>query len=517
MSNKITIELPIKTGVSTQMVPPYFIRDNYSNMYSDEYLLQRLQTVWGDQRTNSVLNSIFTGASEVSTFILVRTENVLNELTDNLNELTHGDQRRSALKYTIKYLENILENHNGEYLILDGQHRLERLDKFFKGEYIYTGESLSIRVKDGDDSYMYTINDEKFTDYPKLLQNAILGLNEDGTHMENYPIKFVVSYVNSCRSFEDLVSLTVNSNESKPWTNHEKRIIIPSEFNHFIQDMCWETPQIKKMFSKCSNMSGEKSLNSKGDTFVISNWSWWANNSNKNPYGWATSSNLDEQSKICNHISKTTMKNIKNVVRTISSGLYSIQDKFKTSTLDNAFMLNWILSNPTHQLNPVGKKVSINQEVEWMDWFMKKESDRLLTDQWALDPNEPDGYKKNLKGDNVRNPESYNVRCTGTKPDGLKLRLKMMLDDFNKSMSKLEKDGVIEISEPGKFTRKDRKTLASQNNWMIGDTPISYGEVVDGKKTHTNHIKPASKGGTNDLENGELMKSTENIKLSNVV
>jgi hypothetical protein len=521
MSNtKTTIQLPIKTEVNTRPVPPWWIRDYYNKMYSDEYFLQRLLEIWPEYRSDSFFNGVFTGASEVDNFILVNILDVLEDLIEKINSLDEDDERLPSFQHTVDYLKGI--NDNGyEYLILDGQHRLDRINSLFLDDYIYNGEIVSIQIlEENKNPYMYTINGNKFSNWPEPLKNNILGLNEDHSPMniKELPLKFIVTMVNSCQSFNDLVNLTINSNEHKPWTNHEKRIIIPSLFNHFVQDLCWETPQIKEMFKKTKNMTGEKSLKSKGDTYVVSNWGAWldySNKSNNSPNVWPSNDDLDRQSKIDNMIPKTTLNHIKSVVRIMSEGLYDIKDKFKPSTLDNAFMLTASLTNSSHQLNPVGKKISIIDNVKWMDWFMRTEIDRLEHDKWYLNKN--GNVVKNINGKPVVNPESYFTRCGGTKPEGLQLRQKMMIDDFNRDMNDLIDSGVIELKETGKYTKSNRKTLASLNDWSLFDgTPVSYKDVADGSKIHVNHQQPASKNGDTTLENGELMKSKENIKLSNV-
>jgi hypothetical protein len=114
---------------------PEFLYNLHVNnkLYYDRERLQRLLVRWHDAKVNSYLFTAFNGASVKDCFQLAAIAPIVEELKQQLIPTAINFR---FIEENLAYFQSLLDL-GYEYLVLDGQHRIDTYDRFFSSEYYF--------------------------------------------------------------------------------------------------------------------------------------------------------------------------------------------------------------------------------------------------------------------------------------------------------------------------------------------------------------------------------------------
>jgi len=160
--------------------------ENPEEFYSPQGLIQRLLKEWAVDRRSSYLYDIFSGASTKDLFIFAALEPIIDRLKEKLSEASDKDGI-ATIKENLEYFEN-LWGRGVRFLIIDGQHRLNEIQKYFKlgSHRPYIAPTVSklskiqkrldgIRVRNKDGIIEpFVMNNKSWSEVPKNLRSKLV-------------------------------------------------------------------------------------------------------------------------------------------------------------------------------------------------------------------------------------------------------------------------------------------------------------------------------------------------------
>jgi len=227
----------------------------------DRKRIQRLLIRWDPKKINSYLTTLLNGLPKKDTFLLANIDDIVSTIQSQLDK-NKNPKLKKYLEFNLKYFTN-LQTSGKEYLVLDGQHRIQEIVNYIDSEtdltptedieYQIDGESGTIDVMGTFDS----IDSDKVKDFI----------------LNDIKLRFVIY---STGDLQKLVNIFVTSNSMKLMSRHEKRILNFNINNEFIVDLISHDSNIYDMFRMIKHgMTSDYDLDAKGDTLFMCEMLVW--------------------------------------------------------------------------------------------------------------------------------------------------------------------------------------------------------------------------------------------------
>jgi hypothetical protein len=449
------------------------------------------------------LFTAFNGASVKDCFQLAEIKPIVEDLQ---KKLIPTEPNYAFVEENLKYFTDIL-NQGYEYLVLDGQHRIDTLVRYFNNEFHFKPEEL-IRVQVEGEKGTVDIAG-KFEKLPEEIQNHL---------MYEIPLIVVVYQTGDLR---ELARIFITANSMMPMTKHEKRILNYNVLNRWLNDICFRDTNIKDMFQNIgSGMTGEYALDHKGDTLFVAEMLTYINN---NKYEGYDTDVLDEvlgsNPKGIVKIVKSEQDLTKKIFKIMANGCAVFDQtnvnlkKFSKSSLYNLFYtLSFLLQkgNIWGKLYNIDGKYSIKDEGEFIKWFFDEEYKRIFDANCKSTFINPlTGKENNVKhawSFVVHNEDQKHSRKESVKGQGGSkytfadwARVRYLLEDLKSCLKELEKRNII--TKLG-----DRNSLSRDESMVVLDIPFSQSH-----KYQIDEGTPYSKGGKREPDNIEALTPIRNI------
>jgi hypothetical protein len=173
-----------------------------------------------------------------------------------------------------------------------------------------------------------------------------------------------------------------------------------------------------------------------------------------------------------------------------------------------------ILQNANHPLNPIGKKININDYHKFYDWFAKMEAKLRLEDFYVTVKGkiviEP------ITGKKMTNSESFKRKCSAKKVDDIQLRSEKMITKFAESYDTLFAEGTITPIDTKNYTKQDKLEVAIATDFIDADgKPFTFEDLMGSNSIiEGDHKTARAKGNETSKANLVLRNKTANIRKS---
>jgi len=123
------VNLTQKVCGEAKIKSPYFLYQLHKNnkLFYDREKLQRLLVRWHDAKVNSYLFTAFNGASVKDCFQLAEIKPIVEDLKKSLKP---NAENYRFIEENLAYFQDLLDK-GYEYLVLDGQHRIDTIVRYF--------------------------------------------------------------------------------------------------------------------------------------------------------------------------------------------------------------------------------------------------------------------------------------------------------------------------------------------------------------------------------------------------
>lgn len=480
----------------------------------DRERIQRNLVRWEKDKRNSYLTTLLNGTPKKDSFLLANINDIVSTIQSQLNK-NKNPKLKKYLEFNLEYFTN-LQTSGKEYLVLDGQHRIEEIVNYIDSKTDFTPTDdieYQIEGESGTIDIMGTFDSIESDD----IKNFIL---------KDIKLRFVIY---STGDLQKLVNIFVTSNSMKSMSNHEKRILNFNINNEFIVDLISHDSNIYDMFRMIKHgMTSDYDLDAKGDTlFMCEMLVWLHDNYFENDekkldkvFGPVL---IDDEDSYEIYISKKERETTKDIFKMMSDlcKLYPNLSKknFSKSSFYNLF---YTLAYFMQDTNHWGKEKQINGKYKIVDkesfslWFFDKENERLYSDGTTTE------FKHPVSGKIVKQKHdlSFNKHNADTKhkskisikgKGGSKYsfqdyaRLRYLLEDLIEDIPMLVKQNTL--SPIGSRTGVSREELA-----VAHGKPLSETEGL-----HIDEIVPVSRGGNRTVENTRFIDAKTNINDSDRV
>jgi len=501
-SNVVNLTQKI-SGKAYSKSPEFLYNLHVNNkLYYDRERLQRLLVRWHDAKVNSYLFTAFNGASVKDCFQLAAIAPIVEELKQQLIP-TAANFR--FIEENLAYFQSLLDL-GFEYLVLDGQHRIDTYDRFFSSEYYFKPEETISMQIEGEKGVIDI--EGTFDKLPEEIQ----------FHLKNSIPLIVVVYETG--DLRELARIFITSNSMMPMTKHEKRILNYNPTNRWLNNICLNDINVKDMFNNIgSGMTGEYSLDHKGDTLFVSEMLMYINN---NFYDGYDSDILDDvlgpypSGKV--NISSVDKEITKKIFKIMADGCSQYDaKKLKKFTKSSFYNLFYTLSFVLQKGNVWGKKKEIDGNYKVTDptlfvkWFFDEEFKRINTPGTKVPYKNATGKTKYQIHDwsfAKHNADQKHARKESVKGDGGSkytfdswARVQYLLEDLNSALTMLKNRSII--APVG-----SRNTMSRDEALVALDVPLSMSDNVE-----INEKEPVSKGGKRVIDNIEALTKDENRTL----
>jgi len=507
LSQKVDSEVQIQT-------PRWIYQLHKSNkLHYDRERLQRLLTHWPELKANSYLTTLFNGLSQKDTIQLARIDTIAEKLKEDLSVETDSFEIE-FLEENLQYFQNLLEQKK-EFLLLDGQHRIDEIVKFFDDERIFEPSNpIVYQYKDKPGRYyvkgLFSKLDESIQDYL----------------FDSIPL---ITVVYNTGDLQELARIFITSNSMVAMSEHEKRILNYNPINRWLVNLCNYNTNIRSMFlSIGSGMTGDYDVSKKkGDTLFTAEMLLWINDNNYENQESALNEVLGPRQRDVKNSLKISIINkdketTKKIMRLMADGcaLYDIKKlkKFGKSSLYNFF---YTLAYFTQSGNIWGNQKDIDGKYEvnnlevFTKWFFDKEFVRInARDTYhyykILGKNKKQMHDYSFAKHNADQKHSSKKSMKGEGGSKYSFsdyaRLRYLLEDLNSSINDLVKVGALK--KVG-----SRKSIMSRDEYLVAHNV----KLSESDNLHLDELNPVSKGGerTPDLKNTRFINDTTNINDSN--
>ena len=505
--------------------------------FSPQGLIQRILKEWAEDRRNSYLYDLFSGASTKDMFIFAALEPIIGRLKVKLSETTDKAEI-ATLNENLEYFTDLWDR-GIRYLIIDGQHRLNEIQKYFKlgVNRVYTAPTISklskiqksldgIKVANGDGILEpFVMNKKSWREIPKNLRSVILD-----------EIKIVVTMVSS-GDIHSLKGLFGKSNSGDTPTFFVRLLTDSMGVTwRYIMDQIDPEKQsdlVLELENKFSGFSGEYAPTNMGLAYVFSETLMYI----ASKYGQDRTLRLEKNTKdsleilfdfVFTGLDKKTRLLHSKILKIIGEGMADITKKSQAVArcefADMVIMASMLLDN-THPSRPYkhGPKYNINDPKRFIDAVMKMLVILKVEDRWLVADNGDEVWRTNTKGKRVRaeNPDSYKQHQRAIWDAGnLKHREDMMWNKFTTEfLPTLEEQNVI--SKDGKAVTNQaqkRMEVAVANDFKDkhGEPLDVFDDVLGHNKRHDlGHLIAKSKGGNDSVENLQYEYTSANRSKGN--
>jgi len=507
ISKKVNSEVTIQS--------PSWLYQLYKNgkLHFDRERLQRLLLSWKSYKVNSYLTTLFNGASHKDTIQLAKIDTIVSKLKEDLALETDAFEK-DFIEENLTYFESL---KGKTYLVLDGQHRIDVIVKYFDNGF----EEDEI-VFNPTTPVLFKIESEQGHIDVKGKYKDILS-EEVKDYMFNSIEMLVVIY--NTGDLQELANIFITSNSMKSMTIHEKRILNYNSTNRFLVSLCYNDINIQSMFKTIgSGMTGEYHLDSKGDTLFMAEMLMWINNN----YYENQSDKLDEalgpnrkNLKVC--VSSKDKDKTENIARVMAdccklyTKVYETEfKKFSKSTLYNLF---YTLAFFMQKGNVWGKKKNIDGKYKvknlesFIKWFFDQEFKRINAVGTYIHYQIPGGKTKKQMHEisfakHNADQKHKSKQCMKGQ-GGSKYtfdsygRLQYLLADLSKSINELVKLGALSAI--------GTRSTSSERDQKMVEKGIELSESIG---LQLDEIVPISKGGESTSENTQFLKAKVNLNKS---
>tara|TARA_A100001515_G_C4578576_1_gene212250 strand:+ start:70 stop:1614 length:1545 start_codon:yes stop_codon:yes gene_type:complete len=500
-----------KIKAKSQEQPLDVLRKMFGKIYSDEELLQRYLEEWNKKTSSDHMVAFLEGHSNIYSIVLVNILSVLEDCHNKQSEFEKGEDEYKNIQDTINYLEGIQKKGN-LFLCIDGQHRVDCYERYMKDEFVILEDVICNIPQETGEDIPYNLKKKKFSKLPDYVKKYILT-------KYNVLLTFIET-----GNFEDIVKVTIYTNIGEPWNEHESRIIIPSTFVRF----CLKYINTDALFSNvfkdyCSDMNKKYSLKKKGLSRILTEFlGYYFNTTQGNIYKWPKEEQLNKMCSIVGlkGLSKNKLDNGKTICSKLAEVINTLDDiSINRSQIYNLFILLCCLFNSKHKLNTFNKKLVINDNKGFINWFLEMELKLRKKNKYILDQDgnfisDPAG-KKDRKGNikKVENPEAFIKKCSNNGEDEIQIRLESMYEKFVNDYNSLFAEGIIDFIEDEKVSKGQRETVAVNSDFTTKDGEKKSFEEIFGKGNDidVDHETATRLGGEhNENENMVLRTASKN-------
>lgn len=467
--------------------------------------LQRLQQSrkWRANRcekAKSFLYSFFKGNSLITPFYLISID-ILKEYVENDLLVERNDTIRLIYNEMLQDLVNYKSN-GAQYILLDGQNRLfEAIVPFFKGELLSNDYRKSFRFT--VDGQNVNINNFRWTDID--LDQRI----KDAFY--NTQVIVAEGVAGDIHSYIDSI---VDLNNGESWTKFETTIIRPAALSYKLNRDIFHDPLIQSLFGNdtisgnVSSMSGAYEVQKKGDGRFMAELIYGVKNECRSGFG--------NESAVCSMIiesdkpSLDAYARVKSYLSFISSTLDCPQNLkckdaekplSKNSLRALVLMLDMMLNktNTMYRDCPIklrslsdikAPKTIFEELIKWHNHQVNRETN-------------PKDFK-----DGKELPGTYVFNTQGINPDNIIERLKFICKFVTDSSDEWVAKRYIENTS---IDYKSKELLLMKESGY--KDPYSKAKPIIGlrDKVHVDHIRSRNKGGTDSIDNLQVINAKSNL------
>jgi hypothetical protein len=470
--------------------------------FYDRERLQRLLIHWSDDKVNSYLYTMINGASVKDCFQFAEIKPIVEFLKTELKR-NSDDSDLDSIQENLDYFQQLVKD-GYEYLVLDGQHRIDTIVNYFDDLHNFKPKERILFRKEGEQGTLSVSG--KFTKMDEDIQNHIA--NE-------IPLICVIYEKGDLR---ELARIFITSNSMMPMTEHEKRILNYNPLNRWLTQLCINDVIIRDMFNSVKKgMTGEYSLDHKGDTLFVSEMLMYINNNKYEGYDHDLLDDvLGPYPKGIVKISKSEQEMTKKIMKIMADGcaVYD-QKKLKKFSKSSLYNLFYTISFILQKGNIWGKKheidgaYSIANKEEFVKWFFDEEHKRIYNPACKMSFTNPITGKKNSQMHDwsfaKHNADQKHSRKESVKDEGGSkytfaewARVNYLLEDLYSNLSNLEKRSII--SKLG-----DRNTLSRDESLVVLNVPLSMSTDIE-----IDENVPFAKGGKREEGNIVALPKKQN-------
>ena len=478
-----------------------------NKLHYDRERLQRLLNRWPADKVNSYLTTLFSNISLKDTIQLAKVDTIVGKLKIDL-EMETDVFEKEFLRENLNYFLELQED-DIEYLVLDGQHRIEEIVSFFSNETVFRPTSDIILQVEGE-SGKHEVKG-KYEDQHDLIKDYLF---------KNTPL-IVVTYHTG--DLQELANIFITSNSMVAMTWHEKRILNYNQNNRWLNELCNYNTNIKSMFTNIgSGMTGEYDLLKKGDTLFTAEMLLWINdnlyeNQSLQLDKALCPNKLNKEATSKLYISDKDRSTTKKILKLMADGCAeypdSLMKKFSKSSLYNLFYtLAFFMQNNNKwgKLKDMNGRYEVSDMKSFTKWFFDKEFARINHVDTYMRFRKPNGKTAKQMHDYSfakHNADQKHGSKTCMKDQGGSKynfsdygRLRYLLEELSESMPDLLQLGIISPlgSRSGDYSRDQLMT--------------GHGiDLSKSKGLHLDHIVPVKKNGDTTLENTRFVSAKTNM------
>lgn len=503
-SNLINKSAPLSAEVRLFTVSTLYALHAKNKLHYDRERLQRLLVPWSLHKKYSYIKYLFNGGNYKDLFQIAEIKSIVDSLKDILKS---GTKYYGTIKDNLDYFEELVKK-GYEYIVLDGQHRIETLASFLQDE-IELQSRGEIIFEDKEISSLLRV-EGKFSSLPEKIKDLFRSTN-------------IIVTVYKTGDLKELAQIFITSNDMLPMTDHEKRILNYNALNRWIVKYCVNNVNLHNILSIVNSMSGEYSLDSKGDTLIVAEMLMYLNDNNYEGYDVKVLNDaLGPTPSIT--ISNSTRELAKNIFDIISVGCIQLNEKhLKKFSRSSIYDLFYTLSFLMQKGNKWAKKVGIenlykvNDPYGFVKWFFDEQYRRMNTKGTFIyfKSSNSSKQKKQVHDYSFRKhlSDQAHSRKISIKGEGGSeydfdswARVLHILHDLKNSLTQLENQNII--SRVG--TRTDTSDLSRDEAIVAAGIPLSESDDY-----HVHEIIPVSKGGSRTANNTAVIKKELNLAIGN--
>lgn len=468
--------------------------------FYDRERLQRLLNEWSDYKKVSYIRYLYNGGNFKDLFQIAKIEPIVTFLE---SKLFAGASNYAMVEENLEYFKSLIAK-GYEYIVLDGQHRIDTIVRYFENMFEMPSNGTIVFQKQGESGKIRV--EGKFSELPEEMQD----------HFRD--MKLLVT-VYTAGDLAELAQIFITSNDMLPMTMHERRILNYNPLNRWLVATCRDDLNIQYMFRSINGMSGEYDLDNKGDTLFAAEMLLYINN---NLYEGYDINDLNDAlgSRPTILTSDNERELTKKILRIMSDGCVRMNEKtLKKFTRSSLYNLFYTLSFLMQKGNHWSKQAGINQmykivdEFDFVTWFFDKEFERMNTPGTFTyySSNTSKKQKKSVHDISFRkhNADQKHSSKESVKGEGGSrydftdwARVRYILSDLVDSLTYLENANII--SKVG-----SRITMSRDEVIAAAGVPLSQSDAYA-----VHEVNPVSKGGIRELSNAAVIDKRQNAVLS---
>lgn len=469
--------------------------------FYDRERLQRLLVHWSDEKINSYLYTMINGASVKDCFQFAEIKPIVEFLKVELKRNTE-DTDLDFLQENSDYFNDLVKQ-GYEYLVLDGQHRIDTIVSYIDDLHNFKPKERILFRKEEEQG---TIS----------VSGKFSKLDEDvQSHIANEIPLIVVIYEKG--DLRELARIFITSNSMMPMTEHEKRILNYNPLNRWLTETCNNDVIMKDMFKTIGSMGGEYSLDHKGDTLFVAEMLMYINNNKYEGYDHNVLDDvLGPYPSGTIKVSKSEQEMTKRIMKIMADGCAVMDQKhlkkFSKSSLYNLFYtLSFILQkgNIWGKLKGIDGGYSIANKEMFVKWFFDEEFKRIKDPKAKMSFTNPITGKKNSQKHQFsflahNTDQKHSVKQSVEGEGGSKYtfadwaRVRYLLEELYSNLTTLENRGII--TKLG-----DRNTLTRDEALVALNVPLSMSNDIE-----IDEHKPFAKGGKREIGNIVALPKEQN-------